>query len=76
MVKVIDFSERKGLKMGSEIGLISYNESLVKRIIRGGITVVSTDFTEMGYLIADWLKTGEKVKTVVDTKIIKRNSIC
>lgn len=62
--------------MGSEIGLISYNESLVKRIIRGGITVVSTDFTEMGYLIADWLKTGEKVKSVVDTKIIKRNSIC
>lgn len=36
------------LKVGTDVGVISYNESSVKKIILNGITTVSTDFQLMG----------------------------
>jgi DNA-binding LacI/PurR family transcriptional regulator len=36
------------LKVGKEVGVISYNESPMKKIILNGITTISTDFEMMG----------------------------
>ncbi|MBL7740839.1 MAG: GntR family transcriptional regulator [Chitinophagaceae bacterium] len=37
-----------GLKVGKDVGVISYNETPLKKIILDGITTVSTDFQMMG----------------------------
>jgi len=37
-----------GLKVGKDVGVISYNETPLKKIILNGITTVSTDFQMMG----------------------------
>ena len=36
------------LKVGKHVGVISYNESPMKKIILNGITTISTDFEMMG----------------------------
>ncbi len=33
-----------GLKVGKDVGVISYNETPLKKIILNGITTISTDF--------------------------------
>lgn len=37
-----------GLRVGADVGVISYNESLLKQVIGGGISTLSTDFARMG----------------------------
>lgn len=37
-----------GLKVGKDVGVISYNETALKKIILNGITTISTDFQMMG----------------------------
>jgi DNA-binding transcriptional regulator YhcF (GntR family) len=37
-----------GLKVGKDVGVISYNETSLKKIILNGITTISTDFQMMG----------------------------
>lgn len=37
-----------GLKVGKDVGVISYNETPLKKIILNGITTISTDFQMMG----------------------------
>jgi len=40
------------LNPGKEVGIISYNETPLKRVILNGITTISTDFRKMGELAA------------------------
>lgn len=41
------------LIVGKEVGIISYNETPLKKIILNGITTVSTDFNKMGQFAAE-----------------------
>src|SRR6201999_1377552 len=41
-----------GLKVGKQVGVISYNETPLKKIILKGITTISTDFQQMGEMAA------------------------
>ena len=36
------------MKVGKHVGVISYNETALKKIILNGITTISTDFQMMG----------------------------
>lgn len=40
------------LKVGEQVGVISYNETPLKKVILNGITTISTDFSKMGELAA------------------------
>jgi DNA-binding transcriptional regulator YhcF (GntR family) len=39
-------------KIGEDIGVISYNETPLKKIILNGLTTISTDFQKMGEIVA------------------------
>ena len=41
-----------GLKVGTDVRIISYNEFDLNEVILGGLTTISTDFREMGKLAA------------------------
>lgn len=51
----------QGLVLGSDFGIISYNETLLKEELAGGITTLSTDFVEMGRTMASLLDRKEIV---------------
>ncbi|MBV5334125.1 hypothetical protein JZU57_02665, partial [bacterium] len=48
LVAAVEMARSAGLELGKDMGILSYNESPVKRVIDKGITVISTDFAEQG----------------------------
>jgi DNA-binding transcriptional regulator YhcF (GntR family) len=65
----------KGLKIGKNIGVLSYNETPLKEVLEKGITVISTDFAKMGKLTADMIlsKEGKMIKN--EFRVIERESL-
>ncbi|TVP47682.1 MAG: GntR family transcriptional regulator [Mongoliibacter sp.] len=67
--------EMKGLIIGENLGILSYNETPLKEVLQKGITVISTDFAKMGKLTADMIlsKEGKMIKN--EFSVIKRESL-
>lgn len=72
LVSLVKQIRDKGLTMGEDIGVISYNDTPLKELL--GITVISTDFTVMGETAAYMIlkQKREQVKNVFS--FINRNS--
>jgi DNA-binding transcriptional regulator YhcF (GntR family) len=63
------------LKIGEDIGVISYNETPLKKIILNGLTTISTDFQKMGEMTADIIKNGTPSKFEVPFYLTLRSSL-
>ena len=74
-VSLIKLAKKKGYELGKEIGLISYNDTAVKEILEGGITVISTDFEMMGKAAASVILNKNIIYKRNPTKVIIRNSL-
>lgn len=75
LVKVIKTCREKSLKVGSDVGVLSFNDTPMKQIVGGGISVISTDFELMGRLAAEFVKNKEKIAQVLPTSLILRDSL-
>jgi DNA-binding transcriptional regulator YhcF (GntR family) len=76
MVKTIEKAKEKDLVLGEDIGVISYNEFPLKRVVADGITVISTDFKKMGEELVNYLLEGSSsVKSIIPTTLLLRNSL-
>jgi DNA-binding transcriptional regulator YhcF (GntR family) len=75
LAKFLDQCHLKNLTLGQDVGVISYNETPMKKYVKDGITVISTDFELMGKKIAEFVITGEKVNMVIPSKLTVRKSI-
>jgi DNA-binding LacI/PurR family transcriptional regulator len=56
LVELIKMSLDKGWKLGQDIGILSYDETPLKEILAGGISVISTDFRKMGITAAEMIR--------------------
>lgn len=74
-VTLIKLTRKKNLQLGKDIGLLSYNDSEVKEILEGGITVISTDFKKMGESIATAILEDKIIIRKNPTRVIKRRSL-
>ena len=63
------------LKVGKNIGIISYNETPLKRFVLDGITTISTDFKKMGEMAADLVLNNSKEHIEVPFALTLRNSL-
>ena len=59
--------------LGKDIGVISFNESVLKELL--DITVVTTDFKEMGISAAKCISKGETAKIKNPFYLIQRGSL-
>ncbi|WP_194775430.1 GntR family transcriptional regulator [Pararhodonellum marinum] len=76
LVNIVKKSREQGLKLGEDVGLISYNDTPLKEILADGITTISTDFEHMGKTIADLiLGKGEKTTTKNPFKMTIRKTL-
>lgn len=75
LICAIKDAEKQKFVLGKDIGILSYNETPMKEMIRDGITVISTDFQLMGKKAAQFILTKQPVKEIIKTEIIKRNSL-
>ncbi|MEJ7678608.1 MAG: substrate-binding domain-containing protein [Segetibacter sp.] len=53
LVTLVEKILSEDLKIGHDVGVISYNETPLKKIILNGITTISTDFQMMGEKAAE-----------------------
>jgi DNA-binding transcriptional regulator YhcF (GntR family) len=63
------------LAVGSVVGVISYNETPLKKIILDGITTISTDFREMGIMAARQILENTHHQEEVPFYLTLRNSL-
>lgn len=75
LVILIDKIQNSGLKPGSDIGIISYNETPLKRMVLNGLTTISTDFRVMGETMAGLILNDSSQQVPVPFHTICRNSV-
>ncbi|MFA6580349.1 MAG: GntR family transcriptional regulator [Paludibacter sp.] len=75
LVKIIKDADAAGLNIGSDIGLISYNNEAVLEVIKNGISAISVDFGLMGEKAANFVTNKKAIQEYLPTKLIIRNSV-
>lgn len=71
---LVRHSIRDELRLGTDMGIVSYNEAPLKGIVASGITTISTDFAEMGKSMARMILDGKREKIDNPFRLILRNS--
>jgi DNA-binding LacI/PurR family transcriptional regulator len=56
LILTLKIIQNKKWKLGYDIGIISFDETPMKEILAGGISVLSTDFVKMGVTAANLVK--------------------
>ncbi len=75
LVTLVERTIASGLKVGYDIGVISYNETPIKKIILNGITTISTDFQRMGERVASMILQNQMAKEEVPFYLKLRPSL-
>jgi DNA-binding transcriptional regulator YhcF (GntR family) len=65
----------KNFEPGVNVGFLSYNETPMKKFIYKGISVISTDFKELGTKAAEFVSQSKPMQHYVPTKLILRDSL-
>jgi len=74
LVLLVEKANNTKLKIGEDIGIISYNETSLKKVIAGGISVISTDFEKMGKKVVEISLSNEKTSIKNPCRFINRGS--
>jgi DNA-binding transcriptional regulator YhcF (GntR family) len=75
LVSVIEKAKMQKLQLGSDYGIISYNETPLKKVVENGITTISTNFEVMGKILAQMILKGKKEQIENKSDLIIRNSL-
>jgi hypothetical protein len=75
LVAAVEMARDKGLRLGEDVGIVSYNDTPMKRVVDRGITVISTDFAELGRRAARYVMEPKPVNETIPTILIRRNSL-
>jgi DNA-binding transcriptional regulator YhcF (GntR family) len=60
---------------GTDVGFLSYNETPMKQFIYKGISVISTDFKQLGAKAAEFVSQEKTIQQYISTKLILRDSL-
>ena len=75
LVTLIERIKNLDFKIGRQVGIISYNETPLKKIILNGITTISTDFQQMGLIAAQLILSHSRQHIEVPFKLTLRASL-
>jgi DNA-binding transcriptional regulator YhcF (GntR family) len=75
LIALLRQTDRLGLRVGEDVGLISYDDTPVKEILAGGITTISTDFAQMGRTAGQLLTSRQRMQIANPGGLIRRNSL-
>ena len=75
LAAILEQANKKKFKLREDFGLLSYNDTPMKRFIADGITVISTDFKLMGQKAAEFALNNSRLDFLVPTELIIRESL-
>ena len=75
LVRLVKMAAEKNLQLGVDIGIVSFNDTVLKEVVAGGITTISTDFQLMGQTLARMIQEKSVEKNRNNSQLIRRNSL-
>jgi len=75
LIRIIKKIKENQLVLAKEIGVISFNDTLLKEFVEGGITTISTDFKLMGKNLAKMILSEKSAQIENPSSLILRKSI-
>jgi len=75
LIVLIKKIKEQRLKVREYIGIISYNDTLLKEIVENRIATISTDFKAMGKRLAQMVLNNEQLKIENPNTLFIRNSL-
>jgi len=75
LIEAVKICRSKGLKLGEDVGLVTYNDAPMLEVIENGITAISVNFKQMGVLAAQFINNNGHIQTYVPTRLIVRGSL-
>ena len=75
LVELVKLSRKQGLAIGSDIGIISLNDTPLKEVVANGITTISTDFAKMGETLASFILNKTAAQIENPFSLIVRDSL-
>lgn len=74
LLNTLKIIQNRGWKLKEDIGIISFDETPMKELLAGGISVLSTDFELMGKTAAEMVKGNKSGKIANPFRLIYRDS--
>ncbi|BBE19959.1 transcriptional regulator of fucose utilization, GntR family [Aquipluma nitroreducens] len=75
LVRLVKMATEKNLELGRDVGIVSFNDTVLKEVVAGGITIISTDFQLMGQTLARMIQERSSEKIRNQSSLIRRNSL-
>lgn len=75
LVRLVKMAAEKNLELGKDVGIVSFNDTVLKEVVAGGITTISTDFNLMGQTLARMIQDRSTEKIRNHSSLIRRNSL-
>lgn len=75
LVRLVKMASEKSLKLGQDVGIVSFNDTVLKEVVAGGITTISTDFQLMGQTLARMIQDRSTEKIRNQSSLIRRSSL-
>ena len=75
LIQLIKTAIHENWELGNDIGIVSYDDTPLKEILSGGISVISTDFRKMGETAAGMIRNRVFIKEANPYLFIPRNSL-
>jgi DNA-binding LacI/PurR family transcriptional regulator len=75
LVELVKTARLNGFELGKNFGILSLNDTILKEVVGGGITTISTDFKKMGTRLAEMILSKEKAKVRNPASLIIRKSV-
>jgi DNA-binding transcriptional regulator YhcF (GntR family) len=75
LVELVKIAKYYKMKLGKKFGIVSFNDTMLKEVVSGGITTISTDFKEMGRILGTMVLNRKNEQIRNTSRIIIRNSL-
>lgn len=75
LVEMVKIAKNYKYNLGEKFGIVSFNDTMLKEVVAGGITTISTDFVEMGKTLANMVLKRRTGQIRNPSKLIVRNSL-
>jgi DNA-binding LacI/PurR family transcriptional regulator len=75
LVELVKITKYNNYKVGKKFGIVSFNDTMLKEVVLGGITTISTDFVAMGKTLAEMVLDRKKDQIRNPSHLIVRKSL-
>jgi DNA-binding transcriptional regulator YhcF (GntR family) len=75
LVSLVKHCNATGHRLGEDVGVLSYNDTPLKEVVAGGISVVSIDFYGLGVRAGQHVLEPGLVRETVPTRLVLRSSL-